>query len=366
MNAAVQPAPQLQFSEQLTRRITTATILLFWAAQFGVMTAGRIMTGADDDASFLPPRAIVTVIGIALSFGIAGFHRRTRGAALSRRLVLAVVAALVCSVLHAVANFLIFHLFMPIRNWQDATVASYALAVLQWFWAYSALSGLLLSVVYSAEMREYERRAAMLEREAHTAHLRALRYQLNPHFMFNTLNSIASLISTSAVEPAERMVENLSDFLRAGLAIDPNEDIPLAREIELQSLYLAIEAERFPDRLKVTIDVPPEARRALVPSLIIQPIVENAVRHAVAASTTPVTLHIQARVEGRRVDIRVHDTGGNGAAARTKSEGTGVGLRNVAERLAARYGEDCAFAAGPEPDGGFVVRFSIPLEGRGL
>ncbi|HWK36738.1 hypothetical protein, partial [Sphingomonas sp.] len=173
MNAVVPPAPPPPLPTQLTRRITTVTILLFWAAQFGVMTAGRIMTGAGDDASFLAPRAIVTAIGVLLSFGIAAFHVRTRGAALSRRLVLAVVAALACSVMHAVVNFLIFHLFMPMRNWEDATIASYALAVLQWFWAYSALSGLLLSVVYSAEMGEYERRAAQLQREAHAAHLRA-------------------------------------------------------------------------------------------------------------------------------------------------------------------------------------------------
>jgi LytS/YehU family sensor histidine kinase len=364
MNAAVQPTSQMPLSQQLTRRTTTVTILLFWSAQFGVMTAGRIMTGAGDDVTFLPPRLLVTVIGVLLSFGIAAVHQRSRGSALSRRLVLAVAAALVCSVLHAVANFVIFHLFMPLRNWEDATIGSYALAVLQWFWAYSALSGLLLSVVYSAEMREYERRAAQLQREAHSAHLRALRYQLNPHFMFNTLNSIASLISTKAVEPAERMVENLSDFLRAGLALDPNEDISLAKEIELQSLYLAIEAERFPDRLRVEIDVPRETRRALVPSLIIQPVVENAVRHAVATSTTPVTLHITARVANGRLELCVRDSGGNGAdPARTGSAGTGVGLKNVAERLSTRYGEDCDFVAGPEPDGGFATRFSIPLEG---
>ncbi|HWK35735.1 sensor histidine kinase, partial [Sphingomonas sp.] len=186
----------------------------------------------------------------------------------------------------------------------------------------------------------------------------------NPHFMFNTLNSIASLIATKAVDPAERMVENLSDFLRAGLAIDPNEDIPLTREIELQSLYLAIETERFPDRLTVAIDLPADARRALVPSLIIQPIVENAVRHAVATSTAPVTLHIEARAEAGRLKLCVRDSGGNGAAARSRSSGTGVGLRNVAERLATRYGEDCDFVAGPDPDGGFVTRFAIPLEYR--
>ena len=366
MTSSAQTAPLAPLAQHLTRRTTTVTILLFWAAQFGIMTAGRIMTGAGDDASFLPPRAIVTLVGISLSFGIAAFHRRTRGAPLPRRLVYAVVVAFGCSVLHAVANFITFHLFMPLKNWEQVDASSYALAVLQWFWAYSALSGLLLSVVYSSEMREYERRAALMQREAHTAQLRALRYQLNPHFMFNTLNSIASLIATRAVEPAERMVENLSDFLRAGLALDPNEDIPLAREIELQSLYLAIETERFPDRLRVEIDVPLEVRRAMVPSLIIQPIVENAVRHAVATSTVPVTLSIVARAEPNGLAIRVHDSGGDGAGVLAKgSAGTGVGLTNVAERLKARYGDPCGFRAASDPSGGFTVSFAIPLTGAG-
>ena len=113
------------------------------------------------------------------------------------------MAALAGAVVHALANFATFQLFMPTRDVEDADLLSHAMAVLQWFWTYAAISGLLLAIVYSGELRDHERRTAQLQREAHEAHVRALRYQLNPHFMFNTLNSIASLIGTGAVESAE-------------------------------------------------------------------------------------------------------------------------------------------------------------------
>ncbi len=339
--------------------VKAATILLFWAAQFAILTTQRLIL-TDDDASFLAPRIMVTAVGIALSFAIARVHARTGGAAIGWRLGTAALAALVGAMCHAAANFGIFHLFMPERNMAEWSFASYAFGTLQWFWAYAALSALLLSVVYAAELGDRERRVAQLQREAHAAHLRALRYQLNPHFMFNTLNSIASLVSTHEVGLAEAMVENLSDFLRAGLALDPNDDIPLAREIELQSLYLAIEAVRFPDRLRVAIDVPEVLEGVRVPSLITQPLVENAVRHGVATSTTPVTLHIVARAEGDRLRLSVTNTGGDGTARR---HGTGLGLTNVRERLRARYGEDCGFVAAAREGGGFAVSFVLPLDG---
>lgn len=357
---AIGAVQQTVREERVARGIAAATVLLFWLAQFSLLTTQRFVFGAGDDWSYLPPRLLVTAVGIGLSFLILAFHARTRGS-LSRRLLLAVAAALVAAVIHSCANFGIFHLFLPEQNGAAATPSAYLLAVFQWFGTYSAMSGLLLAIVYSAEVRAVERRAAQAQRDAHDAHLRALRYQLNPHFMFNTLNSIASLISAGRVGPAEQMVENLSDFLRAGLALDPNEDIPLAREIELQSLYLAIEAIRFPNRLVVELDMPPDTAGALVPSLIIQPLVENAVRHAVASSTAPVTLTIAAARVGDRLRLSVSDRGSNGAGRRPVSPGTGVGLRNVAERLAVRYGEDCGFIAGRMEDG-FAVSFTIPLQ----
>lgn len=347
--------------DRFPHRVAAITILLFWLAQFLLLTVQRFVFGAPDDARFHATRVIVTGIGIGLSFAILAFHVATRGRPLAVRLACAVAAAIAGSAVHALANYGVFRLAMPAETAGAAGFATHLLAMLQWFSTYAAMSGLLLAIVYSGEVRDHERGAARLQREAHEAHVRALRYQLNPHFMFNTLNSIASLIGAKRVEQAEYMVENLSDFLRAGLAIDPAEDIPLAEEIELQSTYLAIEAVRFPNRLAVRIDVPEGLRGVLVPSLIVQPLVENAVRHAVAMSTEPVQLTIAAEDEGARVRVTVRDSGGN-AGGRRAPKGTGVGLANVAERLRTRYGEACDFVAGPVP-GGFAASFAIPRKG---
>lgn len=353
----------LPIGDRFTSRVAAVTILLFWAAQFSLLTTQRLVFGADDDARFHFARVMVTGIGIALSFAILALHARTRRQALGRRLLFAVAAAFAAAAIHATANFATFRLLMPAEMLGEVTATTHLLAMLQWFSTYVAVSGLLLAIVYAGEVREHERRTARAQREAHEAHVRALRYQLNPHFMFNTLNSIASLIGTGAVERAEQMVENLSDFLRAGLAIDPGEDIPLGEEIALQSTYLAIESVRFPNRLLVDIAVPAAVRDVPVPSLIIQPLVENAVRHAVALSTAPVRVMVKAEVEGARLRIRVRDSGSNAEPGRKAPRGTGVGLSNVAERLATRYGDDCGFAAGRHSAGGFEVSFAVPLGG---
>jgi LytS/YehU family sensor histidine kinase len=275
---------------------------------------------------------------------------------MSTRLVAALLFALVACFVHSACNFLIFELFMAKKNWEMLTLESYFGAVLTWFWCYAALSGLLLAFTYALEL-------STLQRVTHTAQIRALRYQLNPHFMFNTLNSIAALIARGDAATAEHMVENLGDFLRASLSLDPQEDIPLEREIHLQSLYLAIETLRFSDRLRVAIDIPDEAKPALVPSLITQPLAENAIRHAVANSTRPIDFRISARREGGRLLVSAHNSGPDGAGRAAK--GTGIGLANVAERLRARYGLDCTFSAGHQPDGGFLVRFDIPFAAEG-
>jgi two-component system, LytTR family, sensor kinase len=153
------------------------------------------------------------------------------------------------------------------------------------------------------------------------------------------------------------MIEDLSDFLRATLAVDPSEDISLARELELQQRYLDIEIRRFPRRLRVEMDVDADSARALVPSLITQPLTENVIRHAVATSRKQIMLTIRAR----RVADQLHLTVANSLPdAAPATGGTGVGLANVSERLRARYDGRCAFLAGPQPDGGFAAVLQMP------
>jgi len=364
MDVRIEPLSEETDSARAIRRTITWFILLFWTTQFSILTLmRRLNMGEEEKLSYLIPRFCVTMVAIGLSFIIAYQLRRLASRPMKTKLIVAVAAAVIGCFLHGLANLAIFELLVPESNMESFSIELYLAALLQWFWSYAALCALLLAVTESLELSERERRIAHLQRVAHAAQLRALRYQLNPHFMFNTLNSIAALISRREAERAEAMVENLADFLRAGLSLDPHEDIPLAQEIELQSLYLSIEELRFPDRLKVEIDIPEDARAALVPSLVTQPLVENVVRHAVATSLEPILLCISARREGERLRITVRNGApvGGGPSAR----GTGVGLANVGNRLRARFAQDAIFLAERQGDGGFLVVMEIPWSTRG-
>jgi two-component system LytT family sensor kinase len=232
--------------------------------------------------------------------------------------------------------------------------------MVSWYFFFAAWASFYIAMSAAAGMRSAERRAARAERNAQSAQLRALRYQVNPHFLFNTLNSLSSLVLASRPEEAEAMIVNLSSFFRSSLTLDPSADVTLAQEIELQELYLDIEKVRFPRRLQVRIDVPADLRAAKVPPLILQPLVENAIKHGVARTTEPVTLRIEAREEDARLILTVEN---DGAGPRGPEEhGTGVGLANVCERLTARFGAAGECEASALPGGGWRVTLAMPLE----
>ncbi len=226
------------------------------------------------------------------------------------------------------------------------------------YFFFVAWAAIYLALCYAAQMGALERRTAQLRAAAQSAELRALRYQVNPHFLFNTLNSLSSLVMIGKKEEAERMIINLSTFFRTSLTGDPTEDVPLREEILLQRLYLDIERVRFPDRLIVDIDVPDELMTICVPGLILQPLVENAVKYGVSLARRPVAVRIRARAEAELLVLTVED---DGEAIVAADGGTGVGLRNVSERLAARFGDAAHCAWGPRPEGGFAVRMTLPL-----
>jgi hypothetical protein len=230
-----------------------------------------------------------------------------------------------------------------------------------WYFFFAAWASFYIAISSAARLRAAERRAAGAERDAQEAQLRALRYQVNPHFLFNTLNSLSSLVMARRDEEAETMIVNLSAFFRSSLALDPSEDITLAQEIEFQQLYLDIEKSRFPKRLDVRIEIPADLRGARVPPLILQPLVENAIKHGVARTAQPVRLTVAAREEDSRLVLTVeNDLGPTGPAK--DEHGTGVGLVNVCERLAARFGGRASCEHGPLPEGGWRVTLSMPLE----
>ncbi|WP_374418891.1 sensor histidine kinase [Novosphingobium arvoryzae] len=223
-----------------------------------------------------------------------------------------------------------------------------------------AWAALYFALVNAEQARAAERREGAYRRAAKAAELRSLRYQVNPHFLFNTLNSLSALVMTGKTDAAEEMIQTLSTFYRRSLAGDPTADVALEQEIALQRLYLEIEGVRFPERLKARIDIPDDLLDARVPGMILQPLVENSVKYGVAPTNRAVHVCISARSEGDQLVITVGDDG-PGAPGGPKS-GFGIGLANVEDRLAARYGNAARLSAGPVAAGGWRTVIRLPLE----
>ncbi len=233
------------------------------------------------------------------------------------------------------------------------------------YFFFAAWGALFLALSYAAAVRAAEREAAGYRAAARDAELRALRYQVNPHFLFNTLNSLSTLILKDRRDDAESMILNLSTFFRTSLTADPTEDVVLSEEIRLQRLYLDIEAVRFPERLIVDITVPPALANACVPCLILQPLVENAIKYGVSRAKRPVTIRICAREDSHGLVLTVEDDG-EPLGEDAKLRGAGVGLKNVTDRLKARFGDDAACRYGPLANGGFGVTLFMPLIRHGF
>ncbi|WP_026603692.1 sensor histidine kinase [Methylomonas sp. 11b] len=221
-------------------------------------------------------------------------------------------------------------------------------------------SSVFLTLLYSFDVRDRERQLAAVREEALSAQMKALRYQINPHFLFNTLNSIAGLIEEGAATRAERMVLSLSTFMRTTLSLDPMHDVSLVDEIALQEEYLEIERERFSDRMTFNVDVPENARDALVPSLILQPLIENAIKHGVGATSGPVEIVLSASRIADRLHIVVENDMPREDAQTNCRPGIGVGLRNVEERLRARFQEQAHLSAGCVVPGRYRVAMDLP------
>jgi two-component system LytT family sensor kinase len=235
-----------------------------------------------------------------------------------------------------------------------------------WLFFYIGWSAFYIANQAQAAALGAQRRLADAESAAQAAQVRALRYQVNPHFLFNTLNSLSSLVMTGRTDRAETMLLALSTFFRTSLSLDPSADVSLAEEIDLQRLYLDIEMARFPDRLTVEIDVPAELEQARMPALILQPIVENAIKYGVSKSRKAILIRIEARhLDNQRMLVEISNRlkhGGKEDLPAATHEGTGLGLANVCQRLEARWGARASCRYGPMNGGGYKVSLTMPVE----
>lgn len=210
-----------------------------------------------------------------------------------------------------------------------------------------------LATSFSRATEEREQLEARLAR----AQLQSLRLQLHPHFLFNTLNTINALIGTDR-HAAERVVSGLSELLRMSLSSASEQEVTLAKELELLTHYIEIQQIRFQDRLTVNFRIDPDARYALVPNLMLQPLVENAIRHGIAPRAAPGHVVVTAAKRANRLELSVVDDGVGERANRDHRDG--VGLGNTRARLLSLYGSDHRFEAGSVVTGGFAVRIEIP------
>lgn len=230
---------------------------------------------------------------------------------------------------------------------------------------YWLVIGLTQTIDYYRKYRERELRASQLETKLAQARLEALRMQLHPHFLFNTLNSISVLMADD-IKAARRMLNRLSDFLRASLAVENRDEVTLKEELEFLQNYLEIEQTRFQDRLSVKMDIEPAVLDARVPHLLLQPLVENAIRHGIAPRAEEGVIQIHATRDNGMVRLSVSDNGVGFGAGADHVFAKGIGLSNTKQRLSQLYGSAHRFEITTAQQAGFEVTIAIPFREKAM
>ncbi|HEX7118160.1 MAG TPA: histidine kinase [Longimicrobiales bacterium] len=238
--------------------------------------------------------------------------------------------------------------------------ATYFHLDLQW---YAAVLGVGHAIAYYRRYRDRELRASQLETQLVSAQLQSLKLQLQPHFLFNTLNTISTLVHEDP-DVADRMVARLSELLRHSLEGADTQEVPLRDELQFLEPYLEIEQARFEDRLSVQRRIDPATLDALVPHLLFQPLVENAIRHGISQRAAPGTIEISTRRTNGLLHIEVNDDG-VGRAGNARTAGAGVGLANTRARLTQLYGTEHRFEFALTDGEGARVRIAIPFRAAG-
>jgi len=309
---------------------------------------------------FLVHTLLLTATGYSLTLLMASLYRRLIRMTPMWTLVLSLatvtLAAFAFSVIEtwSVATFLKPE-FKPVGiAYLGATLLNFALL--------AAWTALYYGINYFLLLEDQIRLRERLESQASTAQLAMLRYQLNPHFLFNTLNSISTLVLLKQTERANAMLARLSSFLRYTLANEPTAKVTLAQEVETLKLYLEIEKMRFEDRLRPHFRIESETIGARLPSLLLQPLIENAIKYAVTPAENGADIWITAGREGQAVRLEVADNGNGDGAQIAASPSTGVGLANIRDRLSQAYGGAHRFETRQNDRGGFSVILEIPYE----
>jgi signal transduction histidine kinase len=318
----------------------------FWTLQLGGWVGYFLLRSLGGLAnrmgiSFILPTILVTVTGFSITLLMAWAYRaiiRMKPAWVwTLSLLILVTAAVLFSAIEVWAHATFYE-----PGWRPKGIEFFG-AILLTLAVLGAWTGLYYGINYYLLLDEQAERFERMAAQANSAQLEMLRYQLNPHFLFNTLNSISTLVLLSETEKANTMLSRLSSFLRYSLVGEREGQATVAQEIQALKLYLEIERTRFEDRLRTRFDIAPEVANARIPSLLLQPLVENAVKYAVTPLEEGADIWVTARRVGDRLELSVADTGPGIGESRPTPGSTGVGLANIRDRLAQTYGEDQRF-----------------------
>jgi signal transduction histidine kinase len=354
----------------------------FWNLQLAGWGGAFLLRGISAFANgqswdFLVILLIQAVTGFSLSLILSVIYRQliTKQALLTWGAT--ALALVVAAAVHAFIDGWVLDLARPQSEGSDFVrlfvgIYFYDLTVL------GAWSALYYAINFFLQVEEQADRLERLEAQATSAQLAMLRYQLNPHFLFNTLNSISTLVLLKQTRPANAMLTKLASFLRHTLVSEPGGTVSVEQEVETLKLYLEIERMRFEDRLQTDFRIESPAEQAQIPSMLLQPLVENAIKYGVTPQEDGAMISLVAQVVGPRLRVTVSDTGpgvrkggsdGLGAALDGAASGsasrygsTGVGLANIRDRLAQAYGEEHRFEIRSPESGGFTVMLELPYE----
>lgn len=355
-----------------TRTVSTRRFLLFAAAfwaLFGLVAGILVWISMLSHGHSVPwlilYYLVVWLAWLGPTYAIVELARRFPVVPLrAKHVTLHAAAATAIALLHAAYEIGLMLWMRPFdrrtAGLSDIDVGEFLLSRLPLEWIlYCLVLGGVLAFEYYQRYLERALRAAQLERSLVDARLHALELQLQPHFLFNTLNAIAGLVRSNRKEQAVTMIAGLGELLRYSLDHAGRQQVSLGEEIDMLGRYLEIENARFPDRMSFRIELADDARDAAVPILILQPLAENAVRHGIARTATGGTIHVDARRVCERLQIRMHNSGTLDAAPVE-----GIGLRNTRERLANLYGGAAHFTL-VAVDGGVLAMLDLPWTARG-
>jgi two-component system, LytTR family, sensor kinase len=353
----------------VVNRDALRTIAGFWAVWLALVTARAAAMGWSDQIGMLTRRVAMALVGAGLAWLIHRLLSRLNHNSLKTRSWAAFLLSIPATMIFATINTMVFYKWFPVASvaddlarWDPREVVVTAIAdgLVTWYFFFAAWSAFYLVLGYVGEVRGAEREAAGSRAEAQEARLAMLRLQVDPHFLFNALNALSSLVAHGETVAARAMICNLAAFFRSCLSADPAADVTLGDEIEFQRLYLAIEHARFGDRLQVTYEIPDELGDIMVPALLLQPLVENAVKHGLAQTSASVTIAVSAVASGSAIHLSVCDYCNEPKSpSPNPAASTGIGLSNVRSRLETRYGPAASLNARPH-EGGWISELILP------